>query len=268
MGYYRAGFDVVGVDMKPQPKYPFQFIQADAIEYLLEHGNEFDAIHASPPCQIHCALKSMPNFRKDKHLDLIPQTRAALIKIGKPYVIENVPGAPLIDPIILCGSMFGLQTSCGAQLRRHRLFETNWYLMCGLICDHKNEYRGGVISVVGQGAPLGSENIAKDRLRTISVHGDHARDNWISKNRTVTSNGHSCQTNVKNKTITVTGNTAQQNVERNVVRETFSVKEAQRAMGIDWMGMSGLSQAIPPAYTEFIGKQLMQIVNIETELAR
>lgn len=240
MGYYRAGFDVVGVDIKPQPKYPFKFIQADAIQYLLEHGHEYDAIHASPPCQIHCTLKSMPNFRHEEHFDLIPETRDALRKVGKPYVIENVPGAPLENPTILCGTMFGLETSCGAQLRRHRKFETNWYLMCGLECDHTNEYRGGVISVVGQGAPRGSRNISN----------------------TVTITGHSCQTNVKNKTITVTGNTAQQNVERNVVRETFSVKEAQRAMGIDWMGMSGLSQAIPPAYTEYIGRQLMQIIEL------
>lgn len=237
MGYHNAGFDVVGVDIVPQPKYPFEFHQADAIEYLLEHGHEFDAIHASPPCQVHCVLKSMPNFRHAEHEDLIPQTREALLRVGKPYVMENVPGAPLQNPIILCGSMFGLQTTCGAKLRRHRKFEANWPLVCDLVCDHTNQYAGGVISGVGQGAPRGSRRVSN----------------------TITITGHSCQNNIKNKTktITVTGSTAQQNVVKNKVRETYSVKEAQRAMGIDWMGMSGLSQAVPPAYTEYIGKQLM-----------
>ena len=242
-GYYKAGFDgfnIVGVDNKPQPKYPFEFVQADAIEYLLEHGHEFDAIHASPPCQVHCALKSMPNFRHAEHEDLIPQTREALLRVGKPYVMENVPGAPLQTPIILCGSMFGLQTTCGAKLRRHRKFEANWPLVCDLVCDHTNQYAGGVISVVGQGAPRGS--------RRVSI--------------TITITGHSCQNNIKNKTITVTGSTAQQHIERNPRRVTFSVADARIARGIDWMGIDGLSQAVPPAYTEYIGSQLIAYLAI------
>lgn len=119
MGYHRAGFDVVGVDIDPQPRYPFAFIQADALEYLTEHGHEFDAIHASPPCQAYTnAQKIMGN----NHPDLLGPTRDALEALGKPYVIENVPGAPLRDPVELCGAMFGLGTY------RHRLFETNWEL--------------------------------------------------------------------------------------------------------------------------------------------
>ena len=118
-GYAEAGFDVVGVDIDPQPRYPFEFHQADAIEYARAHGKEFDAVHASPPCQAHTnAQKIMGN----DHPDLIEPTRELLIELGKPYVIENVPLAPLIDPVELCGAMFGLETY------RHRLFETNWEL--------------------------------------------------------------------------------------------------------------------------------------------
>lgn len=104
-GYRRAGFEVVGVDIKPQPKNPHRFIQGDALEYLAEHGGEYDAIHASPPCQAHCDLKHMWNAKDNP--DLIGPTRELLQKIGRPYIIENVEGAPLISPIILCGTMFG-----------------------------------------------------------------------------------------------------------------------------------------------------------------
>jgi len=119
MGYHRAGFEVTGVDLFPQPRYPFKFIQADAVEYLREHGREYDAIHASPPCQAHSnAQKIMGN----EHPEFIVPTRAILQEMGLPYVIENVPGAPLEDPFQLCGAMFGLGTY------RHRLFETNFYV--------------------------------------------------------------------------------------------------------------------------------------------
>lgn len=116
-GYHRAGFDIVGVDHKPQKRYPFEFHQADALEFLAEHGSEFDLIHASPPCQRFST--ATPMSHRKKHLDLITPTRAALLKIGKPYIIENVTGARhmLHNSIMLCGSMFGLR------IRRHRYFE-------------------------------------------------------------------------------------------------------------------------------------------------
>jgi DNA (cytosine-5)-methyltransferase 1 len=148
-GYQMAGFHVTGVDIVPQPKYiGDDFHQGDALEFVALHGHEFDAIHASPPCQAFCSLKHMPN--QCVHENLIPQTRAALIATGKPYVIENVPGAPLIDAITLCGTMFGLRTECGAELRRHRRFETNWFLMCGLTCQHGNGNR--TVSIAGEKA--------------------------------------------------------------------------------------------------------------------
>ena len=117
MGYARAGFEVVGVDIIPQPHYPFGFHQGDALEFLREHGHMFDAIHASPPCQAYSETRKI---QSNDHPELIPPTRMALQQIGLPWVIENVPGSPLIDPVELCGAMFGLRTY------RHRLFETSF----------------------------------------------------------------------------------------------------------------------------------------------
>lgn len=115
-GFARAGHDVTGVDIEPQPRYPFRFVQGDALAYVEMHGHEYDLIAASPPCQAHMQLR---HWTKREYPDLIPATRAALIATGKPYVIENVPGAPLLNPITLCGSMFGLRVI------RHRIFETS-----------------------------------------------------------------------------------------------------------------------------------------------
>lgn len=117
MGYHRAGFDVVGVDIEKQPRYPFTFVQADALEYVSAHWSEFDVIHASPPCQ-HYSTFTPLRFRGD-HPDLIAAVRAALRLTEKPYVIENVSGArfELDNPFMLCGSMFGLP------IWRHRWFE-------------------------------------------------------------------------------------------------------------------------------------------------
>ena len=133
MGYHRAGFDVVGVDISPQPRYPFEFIQADVVETLrrLMDGRvievsgrgyaleDFAAIHASPPCQ---AFTNAQKLMGNVHPDFIEPTRELLNIIGLPYMIENVPGSPLESPFELCGSMFGLGTY------RHRLFETNFYV--------------------------------------------------------------------------------------------------------------------------------------------
>jgi DNA (cytosine-5)-methyltransferase 1 len=125
-GYWLAGFDVVGVDHRPQPRYPFEFVQADVLEFLAAGGAEgFDVVHASPPCQLFTSLRalSLASGSMKPHLNLIPPTRAALRAWGGPYVIENVPGAPLEEPVRICGSSLGLD------LRRHRLFESNVALM-------------------------------------------------------------------------------------------------------------------------------------------
>lgn len=116
-GYHDAGFEVVGVDLNPQPRYPYEFHQADALEYLAEHGHEFDAWHASPPCRDHTALTSRAGFEGSGHL--LADTRAAFQAhpARRPWVIENVPGAPMRVDLMLCGGMFGLRTY------RHRWFE-------------------------------------------------------------------------------------------------------------------------------------------------
>jgi DNA (cytosine-5)-methyltransferase 1 len=189
-GYRRAGFDVTGVDIEPQPRNPHRFIQGDALEFLAAHCHEFDAIHASPPCQAF-SLATHFHGTQGNHLDLIEPTRALLTKIGVPWVIENVDRAPVRRDLVLCGEMFGLR------VHRHRLFETGgWLAMC---------------------PPHQPHNLKG------AIHNCHIED------------GHARQ---------VAGNFA-------------DLADASDAMGIDWMDRHGLAQAIPPAYTEFIGQQLM-----------
>lgn len=127
MGLRKAGFEVVGVDINPQPKYPFTFFQADAMSFPLDG---FDFIWASPPCQGYSHLT--PKKSKAKHTRLIPAIRRRLVKSGKPFCIENVAGArlELDSPIMLCGSMFGLRT------QRHRFFETSFKVSPPKSCDH------------------------------------------------------------------------------------------------------------------------------------
>lgn len=129
-GFELAGFEVTGVDSYPQPKHPGNFIQADAIEYVLQYGHLYDYIHASPPCQKYSIASMQFVIAGKEYPDLIKATRQALIIVGRPYDIENVPGAPLINPILLCGSMFNYPSY------RHRLFETNWGLKAPIHPEH------------------------------------------------------------------------------------------------------------------------------------
>ncbi len=149
-GYQLAGFEVVGVDIKKQKRYPFEFIQADCLELMkdMDFLRSFDVIAASPPCQTHSITQHLRNAqgKSTDKVDLIPQTREALVASGKPYVIENVPGAPLINPIQMCGSYFGLK------VRRHRRFESNLPLV-GSPCKHKE-----------QGKPVGVYGSMRDEI--------------------------------------------------------------------------------------------------------
>ena len=143
VGYARAGFDIVGVDKDPQPRYPFEHHVGDAVAFIRDHGHEFDVIHASPPCQrwSHGTVAG----HADKHPDLVAATRDAILATGRPYVIENVPRAPLLNPVTLCGSMFGLSAvdDDGTPLRmeRHRLFESNVLLYPPMECFHDPQVR-------------------------------------------------------------------------------------------------------------------------------
>jgi DNA (cytosine-5)-methyltransferase 1 len=193
MGLHRAWphAEIVGIDIKAQRRYPFTFIQADALKPTVTLA-DFDFIWASPPCQAHTSLKGMWNAKE--HPDLIPQTRALLLASGRPWCMENVPGAPMQFSILLCGTMFGLGWQ-DAELRRHRLFETSQPLLAPN-CQHKR------------------------KPRVIGVYGGHGRD----RRRTVNT-------------------------------QDYPTDARREAMGIDWMMGNELSQAIPPAYSEFIAKQ-------------
>lgn len=188
MGLHRAGFDVVGVDLHPQPNYPFELIQADAATFEIIG---FDYVHASPPCQAWTAYKRRKNHVSPRS-NLIPLMRERLKASGVPYSIENVPGAPLMNPITLCGSMFGLD------VRRHRCFETSFQVEQPS-CDHA----------------------------------------WQTPR-------FPPATNRANLRCTV---------EVGVWRIPLPVQQA--AMGIDWMTLEELSQAIPPAYSEYIARQFL-----------
>ncbi len=191
MGYHRAGFDIVGIDIAPQPNYPFTFVQGDALE-LAFHWNWSDvaAVHASPPCPRFSAMTNCRPGVAGTHPDLITPTRYCLQRTGLPWVIENVPGSPLRDPVVLCGQMFGLA------LYRHRLFESN--------------------------VPL--EQPGHPRHIVPASKAGHWRPGTI---------------------ISVSGHVA-------------PVAVARDAMGIQWTTRDELSDMIPPAYTEHIGRQLLE----------
>lgn len=162
-GYQQAGFHVTSIDKDPQPRNPAdRFHQHDVMRLGVAYFAGFDAIHASPPCQFGTALRHAPGTKKD-HLNLIPPIRDMLKRSGRPYIIENVEAVRehLVDPIKLCGSMFGLGSN-GYQLQRHRLFESNIAISAPCACQH----RGPVIGVYG----------AHARCRAASAGGRGTRD--------------------------------------------------------------------------------------------
>jgi DNA (cytosine-5)-methyltransferase 1 len=207
VGYHRAGFDVVGVDNRPMPRFPFEFHQADALEFCREHSGEFDVIHASPPCQAYSQANNI-HLRED-HPDLVAATREALQATGKTYIIENVPGAPLHFPVQVCGLTLGLG------VKRHRLFESNAFLF-GTDCPTTHE--GDWLLVFGH---------------------------------TVLERGHQSGTTKNGGPI--------------IRRKHVGTERGREAMGIDWMTRDELSQAIPPAYTEFIGRQFINMLDCRSE---
>lgn len=214
VGYHRAGFDVFGVDIDFYEHFPYEMAVSDAVVFMerfldgrAQWGlrlSDFAAIHASPPCQAfsNATARNQSEDHRLKHLDLITPTRPLLEQSGLPFVIENVPAARshLVDPVQLCGSSFGLD------IRRHRLFETNWDFV-GLACDHAwqtprfrnrdNRSRTGLQSVV-----------------TVAGHLNYPGEKELR----------------------------------------------EKAMGINWMSTHELAEALPPAYTEYVGKQLLGVI--------
>ena len=190
MGYHRAGFDeIVGIDINPQPNYPFSFIQGDALRPPVDLM-AFDLIHASPPCQAYSFATIQ--HRHNDYPNLVPLTQSLVVGSGRPYVIENVEGAPLGYSITLCGSTMGLD-----RLRRHRLFEASWPIM----------------------SPGCNHGILREPL-SVAGHSDQGRS---------------------------------------YARRTLphGIAARREAMGIDWMTRDELAQAIPPAYTEYLGRRFL-----------
>lgn len=203
MGYHRAGFEVVGVDVVDQPHYPFEFYLADALAVVNPESSwssfgmfpsSFDVIHASPPCQSFTAYRRRGDGVGDAYPDLVQPVRELLNATGLPWIIENVEGAPLHAPITLCGSIFGLD------VQRHRLFESSFPMMSPP-CDH-SQFQGS----------------------------------------------YPCATNRTNPRKTC---------EIGVWR--IPLETQKQAMGVDWdCTLPELSNMVPPAFTEWVGTQLLQ----------
>lgn len=193
-GLQRAGFHVTGIDIKPQPRYcGDSFVQADALQPPFNLA-DFDFIWASPPCQAYTVAN---NIHKHKHPELIEPVRAMLAASGVPYVIENVPKAPLLNPFTLCGLAFGLN------VKRHRKFEASFFVLAPPCGNHSGDW--------------------------VTIFGDTVLERSSAVGRTL-----------KGGPI--------------FRRKHLGTDVGRQAMGIDWMTLGELSEAIPPAYSEFIGR--------------
>jgi DNA (cytosine-5)-methyltransferase 1 len=200
MGYYLAGFDVVGVDIVPRPNYPFTFVQADAIEYVREHGHRFNLTHASWPCQYGAAITKGTNAHlREQYPNLLPAGREAMLAAGQPYIIETSEARP---DVVLCGTQFGLP------ILRHRRFEVHgWFPLAIPHTPHRGRVRGW-------------------------RHGKYFEGDYVA----VYGKG---------------GGKA-------------NVPEMQAALGIDWTDVhEELTEAIPPAYTRFLGEQVAAQLGVE-----
>jgi DNA (cytosine-5)-methyltransferase 1 len=219
-GYADAGFEVVGIDLLPQPRYPLEFHQGNALlvaQALAKHGylvltgrrlkTEFDAIHASPPCQAY-STATKRNGTAHLHPDLIGPVRELLMATGLPYVIENVVGAPLVDPELICGTERGLRAG-GYRLRRHRLFETNWNFVSGG-CGCDTPPIAPILDVSG-GGPTKAPRRDNGGGRPYKGTADHVR----------------------------------------------------QIMRMPWATKAECNEAIPPAYTEYVGRQLLAHIQSE-----
>lgn len=197
VGYSRAGFEVVGVDITPQPNYPFEFILADALSLDANFIDSFDAVHASPPCQSYSDLAKR-NANGDMWPRLIEPVREMLLRSGLPYIIENVDNAPLLNAVTLCGTMFP-----GLRVLRHRLFEANFEIIP-------------------------------------PPHKKHPKVHTFDRRKS-----HFGQTDEWKDFVQVTGG------------GNCTLAAARDAMGISWMSKSEINEAIPPAYTQFVGETLL-----------
>ena len=285
MGYQLAGFHVTGVDYKPQSRYiGEEFVQADALEYLAERGGDFDAIHASPPCQGYSIMHNLPWLRGREYPLLILPVMEMLDDLGKPYVVENVMGARHGSKTLqkrgleshglkagwLCGAMFGLP------FYRHRLFASNWFWLAPGHPKHRGAIQRG--RMLGDRAnqvailPIGKRPIQKwdGNTRTKqreglnirpgyehvpfsypTIVGERLRANGRPKDSKIGLSNGMPGTQLANWQANGAGGNGVG------IGHAKGWRLAAEAMGIDWMKRDELTQAIPPAYTEFIGRQLL-----------
>jgi DNA (cytosine-5)-methyltransferase 1 len=211
MGFHQAGFDIVGVDIDPQPNYPFEFHQADAVEFIQKHGHEFDAAGGSPPCQAHSPLNA---YNHKEYPRLIGPTRDALIATGRPYVIENVEAArsEMIEPVMLCGPM------CGLKMYRHRLFEVG-----GGFTFNAPEHPAHVELCTRNGY------LPTPERPFMSIHGGRHSRAW-----------------------------------QNAACDAMEMPWIKVPHGGDIaLGIREVCEAIPPAYTRYIGQALMSHLHME-----
>jgi DNA (cytosine-5)-methyltransferase 1 len=210
-GYAAAGWDLIGVDVDPQPRYPYRFIRGDALEVLADLAAEVDAVHASPPCQ-HYSITRHSHSRE--HPDLVGPTRDALEAAGLPWIMENVPGAPLRNYVELCGASFGLEAvdldGTPLVLRRHRLFESSVMLWAPPPCACSSyRRRGYAVGGVYDGG-------RRDRVEAREIrHGGYTPPPTVRA----------------------------------------------ELLGVAGMTQYGMSQAIPPAYTYWLGRELLDAVS-------
>jgi len=195
MGLHQEGFTVTGVDIKPQPRYPFKFQLGNALDADL---TGYDFVWASPPCQAHSSLTALTSRRKN--VDLIPETRAKLEAWGGPYIIENVTPKVLRNPVMLCGTNFGLGVA------RHRYFESNLPIVGNASCDHRGKTLYTVLTKSCR--PIGD-------MRAPSSH-----------------------------------------------------EIGKRAMGIEWMTQFELGESIPPAFSRYLGEQVVKFCKANAEVCQ
>ena len=302
MGYHRAGFDeIVGVDIVSQPRYPFQFVQADALEYLAEHGHDYNVIHASPPCQGYSIMHNLPWLRGREYPLLILPVMEMLDDLGKPYVVENVMGARHGSKTLQKRGLesHGLKAGwlCGAMFRlpfyRHRLFATNWFWLApghprhqwhplpGKIPDWKGQSASS-IHVRSDDQNRGSGLTRPER--EILTHTNPVNTPWRERHdgalniRPGYEKVPFCYPTIVGERLRANGRPKDSKIGlSNGMPETQLAnwqngtdavgvghakgwRLAAEAMGIDWMKRDELTQAIPPAYTEFIGRQMLLVL--------
>jgi len=223
-GYLDAGFDVTGVDLANHAaRYPSDFIRADALAYLAAHGHEYDAIHASPPCQGYSIATAGNPGARAKHKRMIAATRELLALTGKPWVIENVEQAKsqMVRPIMLCGRMFGLEAEDAdglpLVLDRHRLFEANFLLHAPEHPKHDGRQVAGVYGGSRRAKRAEGESLAEVAPRDRHAARYERKGGYVPR----------------------------------------SIPVQQRLLGIDWMTVKGMQESIPPAYAQHVGMQLM-----------